>query len=68
MLPLAIRCALVADLAWTGVAAVFGPEHAALMPSPIGQLAVVGAGTIAHEIGAVATRAWSALRRWQQRR
>ena len=68
MLPFVIYIFMIADLACTVIAAVAGPEHAALALSPVGHLAVVGTGAVVHEVCKVLTRARRAVRRWWQRR
>ena len=68
-LPFAISFAVTADLALNAAAAVFGPEHLMLVPSPIGQFGVlVTAGIIVHEVNTAVVGAAKATYRWWQRR
>lgn len=64
-LPFAVSFAVTTDLGLNAAAAVFGPEHFTLVPSPIGQFgALVAAGIVAHQVG-MHLREFG---RWLQRR
>ena len=68
MLPFPIRFAVQIDLALNAIAAVIGPEHIMLDPSPIGQFGIlVAGGIILHEATSTLGRAMTSLLRWWRR-
>jgi hypothetical protein len=64
-LPFSVSFAVTTDLALNAMAAVFGPEHLTLVPSPIGQFGtLVAAGIVMHQIGTHLREFARWLRRW----